>query len=153
MNDFGALQNLIEAANKNISANYNLTITLLGFVCLNFLLTCLDIFFQFRLKNKEKSINSHNLKESKRINIQEELYKLLEELTYYDGSDAVNYQTKSNKINKYLTKERLYLDKTIIKITQNFNDYFLTVLGDYRKKNYSTETDFLEEYSKIFNND
>jgi len=71
MNDFGALQNLIEAANNNINSNYNLTLTLLGFVCVNFLLTCLDIFFQFRLKNKEKSINSHNLKEAKRIDTQD----------------------------------------------------------------------------------
>jgi len=153
MNDFGALQNLIEAANKNINSNYNLTLTLLGFVSVNFLLTCLDIFFQFRLKNKEKSINSYNLKEAKRIETKDELYKLLEELTYYDGTNAQLYQSKSAAINKFLTQKRLYLDKNIIKISQNFNDYFLTVLSDYRRKNFETETNFLEEYTIAFNND
>lgn len=153
MNDFGALQNLIEAANKSINSNYNLTLTLLGFVCLNFLLTCLDIFFQFKLKNKEKSINSYNLKEVKRIETQDELYKLLEELTYYDGTNTQSYQSKSAAINKFLTQKKIYLSKNIIKISQNFNDYFLTVLGDYRRKNYSTEIEYLEEYNKAFNND
>ena len=153
MNDFGALQNLIEAANKSIDSNYNLTLTLLGFVCLNFLLTCLDIFFQFKLKNKEKSINSYNLKEVKRIETQDELYKLLEELTYYDGTNTQSYQAKSAAINKFLTQKKIYLSKNIIKISQNFNDYFLTVLGDYRRKNYSTEIEYLEEYNKAFNNE
>jgi len=153
MNDFGALQNLIEIANKNINSNYNLSITLLIFVSLNFLLTSIDIFFQFKLKNKDKSINSFNLKEAKRIEIQEELYKMLEELTYYDGNNTSTFQSKSTEINKFLTQKRLYLDKTIIKITQNFNDYFLSVLSDYRKKNFAVETTFLEEYTKAFNNE
>ena len=153
MNDFGALQNLIEAANKNIDAHYNLTLTLLGFVCVNFLLTCLDIFFQFRLKNKEKSINSFNLREVKRIDAQEELYKLLEELTYYDGTDMPNYQSKSVTINKFLSQKGLHLNKKIIKIAQGFNDYFLTVLGDYTRKDYLIETEFLEEYAAAYNHD
>ncbi|MEI7508449.1 MAG: hypothetical protein WCJ62_03190 [Flavobacterium sp.] len=153
MNDFGALQNLIEAANKSINSNYNLTLALLGFVFVNFFLTCLNIFFQFKLKNKEKSINSYNLKEAKRIETQDELYRLLEELTYYDGTNTHSYQVRTAEINKFLTQKKIYLSKNIIKISQNFNDYFLTVLGDYRRKNYSTEMEYLEEYNKAFNND
>lgn len=153
MNDLGALQELIKTANEGINANYNLTFALSCFVGVNLLATGLDIFFQFRLKNKEKSITKHSLRESKRIEAQELLYNMIEELTYYDGSNFQNYQNKVYTINKYLTQKKIYLNKEIISITQKFNDYFLTVLGDYTNKNYQTEISFLEEYDKIFNND
>lgn len=153
MNDLGALQELVRTANESINANYNLTITLSCFVGVNLLATGLDIFFQFKLKNKEKSITKHSLRESKRIDAQELLYNMLEELTYYDGSNSTNFQNKVSIINKYLTQKKIFLNKEIISIAQNFNDYFLTVLGDYRNKNYQIEASFLEEYDKIFNND
>lgn len=153
MNDLGALQELINKANEGINANYNLTITLVCFVIVNLLATGLDIFFQFRLKNKEKSITKHSLRESKRIDAQELLYTMIEELTYYDGSNSSDFQNKVSIINKYLTHKKLYLNKEIITITQDFNDYFLAVLNDYTNKNYATEMSFLEEYYNIFNND
>ena len=31
------------------------------------------------------------------------------------------------------------------------NDYFLTVIGDYRKKDYKNEMRLLDEYTKQFN--
>lgn len=153
MNDFGALEKLVEAANSSINSNYNLTITLAIFVFINLILTIIDIIFQFKLKNKEKGIAKHNLRESKRIEVQELLYNMLEELTYYDNNDHQSYHQKSNLINKYLTQKRIFLNAEIISITQEFNDYFLSVLADYRNKEYQKEIKILENYCKIFNND
>lgn len=153
MNDFGALQELVVNVNEKINSNTKLLFTLGIFVVINIIATLLDIFFQFRLKEKEKDINNHNIRETKRVDTQEELYNMLEELTYYANSNSQSYQIKSKEINKYLTKKRIYLNKEIIKITQEFNDYFLNVLSDYRNKDFQKETDFLERYSKIFNND
>lgn len=153
VNDFGALEKLIESANSNIEDNSNLIITLSFFVGLNLLITIIDIAVQFKIKNKEKDINHHNLRESKRIDAQEKLYNLLEELTYYDNNNSQIYQIKSSDINKFITQKKIFLNKQIISIAQEFNDYFLTVLADYRKKNYSKEMDLLDKYSKIFNNE
>jgi hypothetical protein len=153
MNDFGALQELVVNVNEKINNNTKLLITLAFFVLINIIATLLDIYFQFKLKEKEKDINKHNIRETKRVDIQEDLYNMLEELTYFDGSNFQLYQTKSKEINKYLTKKRIYLNKDIIKITQEFNDYFLSVLSDYRNKDFQKEISFLERYSKIFNND
>ena len=153
MNDFSALQKLIETSTQSIDSYHNLYLTLICFVGVNIIITIINIIFKFKLKNKDKSINSHNLREAKRMEIQEQLYKMLEEMTYYDGTETTNYQKKSTEINRFLTQKRLYLKKEIIQITQNFNDYFLTVLIDYRRKNFQTEMNYLEEYNKVFNND
>lgn len=153
MNDLGALQELITNANDKINDHTKLLITLAIFVFINIIATVLDIYFQFKLKEKDKGINKHVLRESKRIDTQEELYNMLEELTYFDNSNSQVYQIKSSSINKYLTKKKIYLNKEIITVTQEFNDYFLNVLSDYRNKDYQKEIDYLERYSKIFNND
>ena len=153
MNDFGALQEIVTSVNTNLCDNNKLLVTLAVFVFVNLIATSLDIFFQFKLKNKEKGINKHNIRETKRVDVQEELYDMLEELTYFDGNNSSQYLIKGSLINKYLTKKRIYLNKDLITVTQNFNDYFLTVLSDYRNKNYQKEKDYLEEYSKIFNHD
>ena len=152
INDFGALQNLVDQANKGIQANYNLTLTLSAFVLVNIILAGLDIFFQFRLKTKEKGITKHNLRESKRIDAQEHLYNLLEELSYYDGNDPT-YSAKVSLIMQFLTKKRIFLNGDIIKLTQEYTDYFLTVLVDFRNKDYDIEMMILDRYCKIFNDD
>lgn len=153
MADFGALQEIITSVNTKLSENNKLLVTLAVFVFVNLIATVLDIFFQFRLKNKEKGINKHNIRETKRVDVQEALYNMLEELTYYDGNNPSQYYSKISLINKYLTQKRLYLTKDLVKIAQNYNDYFLTVLSDYRNKNYQKEIDYLEEFSNIFNHD
>lgn len=152
MNSLGALFKIIEQLSTDITSNNNLTIALLVFVFINLLSSVLNILFQFKLKNKEKEINGHNLREIKRIEIQEELYSLLENSTYYDGNKTEDFLKEISDINFFLTKKRLYLTKKIIKITQEFNDYNTGVLCDYRTKNYNTELEMLEKYNLIFNN-
>lgn len=154
MNNLGVIEKLINNLSDDISTNNSLIISLSIFVGLNLLLVIINIIVQFKLKNKEKEINNHNLREEKRIQHQENLYQMLEELTYYNGAsdDKSVYHEKLSDINKCLTQKKLYLEKSIVTIAQNFNDYFLTVLTDYRKKDYKYEITLLEEFSKQFNN-
>lgn len=154
MNNLGALKDLIENLSSDISSNNRLIIGLLIFVGLNLLLALLNIFFQFRLKNKDKDINSHNLREVKRIEQQHSLYSMLESLSYYNGNKESFqlYHDKVAEINKFLTRERLFLSKCLIKISQQYTDYFLGVLSDYRTKSYEKEMEILESFSTRFNN-
>lgn len=152
MNNLGVLERLIKNLGDDISDNYNLITGLSIFVGINLLIAIANIIVQFKLKNKEKEINNHNLREEKRIEHQEELYKMLEELTYFNGAEKDHYHEKLVEINKCLTQKRLYLEKPIISVAQKFTDYFLSVLSDYRKKDYKQEIILLEEYSKEFNN-
>src|SRR5690606_32799856 len=149
----GVLQKLIEQLEADLSHNNKLIIALIIFVLLNFVLTGINIYFQFKLKNKDKEINNHNLRETKRIEHQEQLYILLESLTYFDGtlSEKDKFQKTIVKINQFLTQKRIYLNKNIIKISQEFTDYNTQVLVDYRKKNYEKELLILEKYNTEFN--
>lgn len=153
MNNLGVLQKLIEQLDSDLSHNNKLIIALIIFVLLNFVLTAINIYFQFKLKNKDKEINNHNLRESKRIEHQEQLYILLESLTYFDGTSAEKekFQKTIVEINQFLTQKRIYLNKNIIKISQEFTDYNTQVLVDYRKKNYENELLILEKYNVEFN--
>ncbi|AUC80947.1 hypothetical protein [Lacinutrix sp. Bg11-31] len=153
MNNLGILKKLIEQLETDLSTNNKLIIALIIFVLLNFILTGINIYFQFKLKNKDKEINHHNLRESKRIEHQEKLYILLESLTYFDGkaSEKNKFQKTITEINKFLTQKRLYLNKDIIKISQEFTDYNTQILVDYRKKNYEKEILILEKYNTKFN--
>jgi hypothetical protein len=155
MNDFGILEKLIENLGENVSSHFKMMLTISIFVGLNIVLAVINIFFQFKIKNKEKEINQHNLREVKRIENQENLYTLLEKLTYYDGDAGKlkEYHSILVEINKFLTGKKLYLNKDLIKISQDFTDYFLNVLTDYRKKDYEKETKYLEKYCSKFNND
>ncbi|MHB9142351.1 MAG: hypothetical protein ACYC25_10790 [Paludibacter sp.] len=154
MNDFSALTNLIENLSVNISANSKLIISLSIFVGLNFILAIINILIQFKLKDKDKDINSHNLREIKRIDQQNSLYIMLESLSYYDGNkeNILIYHEKVSEINKFITRERLFLTKTLIKLSQQYTDYFLGVLTDYRTKSYEHEMEILETFSNKFNN-
>jgi hypothetical protein len=154
MNDFSALKELIDNLSNDISSNNSLIIALSGFVGLNLLLAILNIVFQFKLKNKDKEINSHNLREVKRIEQQNSLYSMLECLSYYDGNkeNFQLYHEKVSEINKFITRERLFLSKHLIRIAQQYVDYFLGVLSDYRTKSYEKEMVMLESYSTKFNN-
>lgn len=153
MNNLSILKNLIEQLDSDLSTNNKLIIALIVFVAINFILTGINIFFQFKLKNKDKEINNHNLRESKRIENQENLYVLLESLTYFDGSkrEKNKFQNKIIEINQFLTQKRIYLNKEIIKIAQEFTDYNTKLLVDYREKNYEKEILILEKYNKVFN--
>jgi hypothetical protein len=153
MNNIGILQKLIEQLETDLSTNNKLIISLIIFVVLNLILAGINIFFQFRLKNKDKEVNNHNLREIKRIEHQEELYVLLESLTYYNGTskEKVSFQKKMTLINQFLTQKKIYLNKEIIKISQEFTDYNTQLLVDYRKKNYEKELMILEKYNTQFN--
>lgn len=153
MNNLGGLLKLIEQLENDLSTNNKLIIALSIFVLLNFILAGINIYFQFKLKNKDKEINHHNLREVKRIENQEKLYILLERLTYFDGTTKakIAFQKQITDINKFLTQKKIYLNKDIIKISQEFTDYNTQLLVDYRKKSYEKENIILEKYNTRFN--
>ena len=157
MNDFGLTEKIIENIsdfqhlNENFESVKSFVITFIIFATLNIISIIVNLVMQFKLKNKDKEIIKFNLRESERIKILFRLYELLEQLTYYCEEDRETYIEKANQINQFITKNKLYIDKSYINIAQEMNDYFLTVIGDYRKKDYKNEMRLLDEYTKQFN--
>lgn len=157
MNDYGLTEKAIDILgdfqdlSKNIESVKKFIVAFVVFATLNIISIVGNLFMQFKLKNKDKDIIKFNLRENERIKILFHLYELLEQLTYYNGDERDEFLEKTKKINRFITKNKLYLDKSFIKIAQEMNDYFLTVISDYRNKDYKNETKLLDEYTKLFN--
>ena len=144
MNDYTALSELT----KNIE-HMN---TLIIFISINILISIFQIFSSFILKSKDKSIHSYKEKETIRIQKLEECYNKLEGLTYFDGRVKNELFLKGiSDVDHYVTKNKLYFDKKYIQIINDMNDYFRTVLTDYRKKSYELEGELFTKYSNRFN--
>lgn len=144
MNDYTAISEIT----KN-TENMNILIT---FILINILTTIIQIVSNFMLKSKEKSIYSHNLKENKRIKKLEECYNKLEKLTYFDGkNDNEIFLNKIAEIDTFVTTNGLYIDSKYFKIINEINDYFRTVLSDFRKKDYKREKILFSNYTSEFN--
>jgi t-SNARE complex subunit (syntaxin) len=158
MSSIGAITKLIENLGDDIQSNETLIqsnekliITLILFVGVNALLTGVTIFFNFRLKNKEKGIKSHSVREQGRMKHQATLYEMLEDLSNIDKTTKNNYLKKTTLINQFLTSKKIYLTKDTIKIATEINDYFLSLISDYRKRDFNTELKLMDKYSDAFN--
>ncbi|MDM1368858.1 hypothetical protein [Myroides marinus] len=157
MADFGAIEKMAQLViDNNLKDDLNsvrsIFITFIVFCIINIATIGINWFIQFKLKDKEFDIINHNLREKERMAIIKELYSFLEDLTYYlDENDKPQYLEKTNQINKYITKNKLFIDENYIAITKEFTDYFLNVLNDFRLKNYTTELSILDKFIKEFN--
>lgn len=151
MNNYTVYKDLLENFGKEINTNSNLTFALICFISLNLIVTIMNIFSQNRLKNKEKKIFSFNLKEKRRIEILEELYNKMENLSNFDGKERSDeFLLQIKEMEAFTNKNRLYLPKQIQKITNEYSDYLKSVLTDFRKKNYEFEINVFNKYSKLF---
>jgi len=153
MNDFGMLKDVLDSISKS---NDNLIVlggTLLGFILVNIITAGVNIFYQFRLKEKEKDVLKFEILEQNRIRHKEELYNLVQDLMYYNNySDLQLYLTKSSDLRMYLQRYKLYFNKELIELVEDFNDnYFITVLGQISNKNYIKENEYLNKLIDEFN--
>lgn len=158
MNDFGLTEKMIESLknlqalnSENAESVKNFIIAFIVFAIANIATIIVNLFMQFKLKNKDIDIIKFNLREGERIKILFKLYEHLEQLTYYDNTDQAIFLEKTKEINRFITKNKLYIAKNYISVAQEFNDYFLTVLSDYRNKNFTNENRLLDEFTSIFN--
>jgi len=152
MNDFSLITGLFDTYSKDIQSNSKLLITVIIFISINLIITLINIYAQVSLKEKEKKIFSFNLKEKKRIEVFEVLFVKLDLLTFFDGKvNNANFLIDIQNIDKYVTSQRLYIPNALFKVVQEYNDYYKSVLSDYRKKNYATEIDLSNKLCLIFN--
>jgi len=152
MNNVSIIKDLFEIYSKDIQNNTKLLIALIVFISINLIVTFINIYAQIKLKNKEKKIYSFNLKEKRRIETSEELFKMLDELTFFDGKNTNDsFLTKIQTLERYVSSNKLYISKDVQSIVQDYNDYFKSVLTDYRTKDYAKEIEFTKCFCNIFN--
>nr|WP_042270265.1 hypothetical protein [Nonlabens ulvanivorans] len=114
MNNLGLLKDLLTEYANDIERNNQLLIALLIFISINLLTTIINIASQHKLKSKDKSIISFQIKEQKRITIFESIYRKLDKMTFTDSrieSEELLQQIKN--VEKLISKNKLYIDKKI----------------------------------------
>lgn len=148
MNEYEAIKALLER-HEDKTAFYWSIIILLG---LNLVAALANFFQAIYLKNKEDKSYRLKIREDRRITIYESLYKLIEELTYFDG--RINNDDLLNKIagiDRYISQNGIYISKQMRTAIINCLDYYRSITIDFRKKNISSETYYLNEIESLFN--
>lgn len=152
MNNFGILKDLLESYSKDIALNNKLLIALIVFISINLITTVINIISQHRLKLKDKKIISFKIKEEKRISIFESIYQMLDKMTFYTGrDDCEEFLNSIQEAEKYISNNKIYIDKKEQKLMYETTDYFKTVVTDFRKKDYSNEIKLFDKLSTKFN--
>ena len=148
MKELDILNELIQKHEDKTSL-YWAVIILLG---LNLIAAIANFLQTFYIKNSEEKQYRKRIREDRRINILENLYSFLEELTYFNGKESNDeLLIKISSLEKYSSKNSIYISKEIQQCLTDTLDYFRSLTTNYRKKNYETESNHLSKYISLFN--
>lgn len=152
MNDFSLIDKIVENFNKNIDTSTNLVTVLAVFIGLNILITVINVWTQFRLKTKDKSVIAFNLRETKKVELQESIFKKLDKLALIDPkNESDQLLLKIQEIDATIRENKIHIPKKLLVSINDILDYFKEIMVDYRKKDYKKEIDLFDEFCKIYN--
>jgi len=105
---------------------------------------------QYYIRKQDKNINSHNLKEAKRIQNLENVFQIISRLSIYDRNSLNELLKDIQNLEKYVYENALYIDKPYERVVQNICDYYKEVVTDFNKKNYATEIENVNRFKNLF---
>ncbi|MGV3588558.1 MAG: hypothetical protein ACO1OF_16250 [Adhaeribacter sp.] len=101
-------------------------------------------------ENSDVKINRTNVLNTKKIAAQEELFHHLDALTILDHFNSNLLILETLKVEQYIKKHNLLIDKPLGKIAHGFLDYFKMVASSPGSKDFIIEERFLDEYTQEF---
>ena len=136
---------IVENVIQNQMVPTNNTSLWLGIgVLINILMTCLNSYFQLRLKKHDSVIDRQRLINNKRIDIESTIYKKLSALSYYQKNETHAMLDAIEELQTYVNDKLNSIYTYII-------DYFSGVCTDFRKKDLKRETRMLKKFKRVFN--
>lgn len=154
MNNLSVYKDIFEQYGADILNNTKVVVALIIFIGLNLLVTCVNVWAQFSVKNKDKKILTFSLKEKRRIEICESIFHDITELSDILGPHnevAMSIINKVNFIRSNVTRNKLYISNSLYDHINNILDYYITIASDPLNKDIGKEDLLFKEYSKIFN--
>ena len=136
---------------KNYTDLKTLLWILIGVIVVHILAMLFRYFLDYKLKERDKNIHKKNLLVNRTIQIQELLFNYLDELTLFEFDQSVLMLQKISEIERFVDKNKLYIDKEVLQVTEKCLDYFKSLLSTFSNKDVKKEMLFLEEYVKKFN--
>jgi hypothetical protein len=142
----------LDAYNTLVSSQSKFWIWLLLGLGLQVISSLSSLFIQWRLKSLDKNITKFNLREERRIQVAEEVYKQMVVLTrYVPGESVEQLITDISVLNSYISVQQLYIPSEVKAVLDEYLDYFRTVTSKSFFKNISREEELLDKYYKLFN--
>ena len=146
--DFRVVQSLLKNEIDSINLKYIIT-----FIILNILIAIINWLIQRNVKSQDNQIYRKKVREDRRITIIEDIYKEFVSCTYiFNSIEATNLIIKIAELEKRLSENRLYINKSLNNKLTLFIDYLKEIATDFRKKDFNKENKMLNDIEKEFNN-
>lgn len=146
-----ATKETLELLFKSLGITNTLIYVLISILVLNIFAIVIKFFLDRKLKDHDKAIHRKNQINNKAIKVQESIYSRLERLSLYTADEDEELLSELQKLQRYVSNKRLYLNKQLQEIINESLDYFRTVLTDYRQKDLDIEKQLWERYEQEFN--
>ena len=144
-------KDLFEALTQALGFTNNLILILLALLMLNILSIGLRFYLDQKLKDRESRIFRKNMISKRSIKVQEEIYRKMEALTLYSKGEEHQLLEDLVELQQFVITKRLYISPDLEKLANQILDYFRNLITDYRRKDFKTEQELFNEYSKLFN--
>lgn len=145
--DYKTLQALIKGELDTINFKY-----IIIFIIINLVIAIVNWLIQKNIKNIENNIYKKKVREDRRINIIEEIYRECVTFTYIlTQSEMTKSIKKIAELEKKLSENRLYINNKMNNRITNYLDYLKNISSDFRLKNFDTEKTLLNSIEKEFN--
>ena len=142
----------LDAYNTLVSSQSKFWVWLLLGLGLQVVSSLSSLFIQWRLKSLDKNITKFNLREERRIQVAEEVYKQMVVLTrYVPGESVEQLITNISLLNNYIEIQQLYIPSEVKVVLDDYLDYFRTVTSKSFLKDISREAELLDKYYRLFN--
>ncbi|HLO69780.1 MAG TPA: hypothetical protein VK167_02860 [Flavipsychrobacter sp.] len=150
MIDSGTISEVISDLSNNVKSNEKLLYVLIGLLVTDIILTLIKVYFDFRLKSLDKKIYRANIIEDNSVQITAKIFKELNDLTYILPNSAHTIIPKIITIERFYNDNLIFINSDILPCIREICDYFKSVAGDYRKKNYQTEATLFRNFIQKF---
>ncbi len=151
MLDLGNFKEISEQLSNQVQDNTKFLIGLGVVILIDILLLGARIWSDFSIKSMDKGIHSANLKEQKKINLYEQIYAKMDEITNIDPRDSSLILMKVTELERFFKLNFLYIHKQVEKIIFKFTDYNKAISQNISLKNFDTEVEFVTALKDHFN--
>jgi hypothetical protein len=111
------------------------------------LIGVLTFVTQITLKPKE----GHYARTEKKVEVFEHLYNTYVSFTLVDREQSGQLLNDIQKFSRYVVVNGLYIDKQLMRLTNEVTDYFKEVIVDFRKKDLAKEKVLQDKFKSLFN--
>jgi hypothetical protein len=121
------------------------------FIGINLLIALVNWLIQRNVKTIENRIYKKKVREDRRIEIIEEVYKELVSFTYiFSSKEMIKANLRIAKLEKKVSENRLYIDSRMNNKITTYIDYLKKLLTDFRHKDFKREEMMLNDIVKEF---